>query len=135
MIPVRREKVEGAMFVSLANTYSGEILHRELINRPVRHLGEYYVCTSMKMSHSQSWCVCYSVVEISEWNGPVHIFGATDEEWFRRVKVTGQNWYGFRVCVASDDSGAEYILGRKIMFTRPSLPKARVHGQNFMGMK
>ena len=134
MIPILKERVTGKEFDEIIRTYSGGSLWSEQVFPPTKWMGELFVCTSMGLSHSRSWCVCYSLQKMEEWDGPVYVYGATDEDWFRRVRITGQNWYGFRVSVVGLPA-SEYVLNRKLMFVREPYPKARPSGQNYMGME
>ncbi len=131
---VPKQQVNGATFDQIISTFSGSILRVEQVRNPVKIWGEMFVCTSLGLSHSNNWATCYSLNKIEEWSGPVHVYGATDEEWYKRVQVTKQHWYGFRVFVENDDSGQEYVLGRKSVFIREPYPKAKTNGQNYRGM-
>ena len=131
---VPRTVVKGGTFDQIVSTYSGAILRLEMVRNPVKIWGEMFVCTSLGLSHSNNWATCYSIQRMDKWEGPVHVYGATDEEWVRRVQITKQHWYGFRVYVEGDDSATEYVLGRKTVFVREDYPKVKNNGQNYKGM-
>jgi len=133
MIPIPKRVVAGEDFDRVIRTYSGELLCREQVFPPANMMGEEYVCTTVHLSHSKSWCICYSLVPMQEWDGPVHVFGATDREWVRRVAITGQNWYGFRGTIHGDASAREFVLARKIMCEREIVRATSPTGANYMG--
>ena len=134
MIEGVKERVTADEFDLFVETYSGDMLWSETINVPVKWCGEFWACTSFGRSHSYSYAVCYSVVPLVGWDGPVHVHGAVDEEWAKRAKATGLNWYGFRVHVDEDKSATEFVLGRKLIFVKQPNPKAQENGQNYMNM-
>ena len=115
-------------------TYSGGLLWKEKVAVPYTMLGCKWVVTSCGLSLSSSYVTAYQLVEMKDWHGPIYVYGATDTDWFNRVRVTQQRWYGFRVCV-EDDPITEYVLGRKRVFKREPYPKAAPTGAQWEVME
>lgn len=122
----------GEEFDAVAATYSGQILNQELIKVPVVCEGESVVCTTLHLSHSKSWMICYTVEALGEWDGPVYVYGTATPDWVRWAQSTGLHWYGHRVTILNDPYAREFVLGNKRVFVNEARRKSNATGANYL---
>ena len=124
--------LSGDEFDEVAATYSGQILNQELIKVPATCGGESVVCTTLHLSHSKSWMICYTVETLENWEGPVYVYGTATPDWVRWSQATGLHWYGHRVTILNDPYAREFVLANKRVFVSETKRKSNATGANYL---
>lgn len=125
-------RLTGGEFDEVAGTYSGHILSREMIKVPVTINGEQVICTTAHLSHSKSWCICYTVESLVGFDGPVYVYGTATPDWVRWAQSTGLHWYGHRVTILDDPYAREFVLANKRVFVSDVSRDAAKMGANYL---
>lgn len=120
--------VKSDVFDTAAANCSARLLYYERIGVPIRWEGDWWVCTSMMVSHSKSWATMHQVVPIEEWDEVVQVYGCFDEDWIEEREKSGLFWRGVKVQIEGD--AREFVLGVRVRWVRQPNPRSSPIGQN-----